>query len=88
MLTWIMNRLRGCAHSRTTFPITMNRSKLSAPLVSSQTYVCCLGCGKEFLYDWVAMRRGEPLRSSAPRTGSALPLAGRLIGTDVRQRSY
>ena len=88
MVTWILNRLRGCAHKRTTFPISMNRSRLSVPPSVGETYVCCLGCGQEFLYDWATMRRGEPVRRKAPRTSTSFPLKRRLISTDVRQRSY
>ena len=44
-----------CSHSRTTFPITRKRSAASA---INRTYVVCLDCGKEFDYDWKAMRMG------------------------------
>jgi hypothetical protein len=42
-----------CGHSRTTFPLTLKRSR--AP------YVVCLTCGKEFEYNWNLMRRGAEL---------------------------
>jgi hypothetical protein len=38
--------LRGCAHRRTTFPITLQ----------SETYIACLECGRHLPYDWTAMR--------------------------------
>jgi len=49
--------LSGCAHRRTTFPLTPRR-KLD------HTYVVCLNCGTEFEYDWKAMRMGAPVRPS------------------------
>jgi hypothetical protein len=42
-----------CAHQRTTFPITPR---------GSGTYVCCLDCGREFNYDWDAMRVTGPCK--------------------------
>lgn len=42
--------LCGCAHRRTTFPITLRGSP------QSETYVACLDCGRHFAYDWKAMR--------------------------------
>lgn len=88
MLKWMLNRLRGCAHKRTTFPITMNRARSSAPLVPGEAYVCCLDCGQEFPYDWATMRRGEPFRREPQRASAAYPLPRRVISTDVRQHSY
>ncbi|MGA2131778.1 MAG: hypothetical protein ABSH50_05755 [Bryobacteraceae bacterium] len=46
----------GCAHRRTTFPLTSSRA-------SDRTYVACLDCGMEFEYDWKAMRRGAQVRA-------------------------
>jgi hypothetical protein len=84
MIQSIFNSLFGCSHQRTTFPITPGRKPgqenagLSAPVSArTATYVACLDCGKEFAYDWKAMRIGEPL--SAP----AVPLAAHEIARDV-----
>jgi len=30
-----------------------------SPTAANRTYVVCLDCGKEFAYDWKAMRVGE-----------------------------
>lgn len=48
----MMNRflawLFACKHERTTLPLTKGRL----------TYVCCLECGAEKLYDWKQMKEG------------------------------
>ena len=55
----------GCAHQRTTFPLTPPRrvgGHASAPCATRHgTYVVCLDCGKEFDYDWDEMRVGAPV---------------------------
>lgn len=47
----IMRLLFGCAHERTTFPITTRNQATGA-----RTYIVCLDCGREFEYDWQTMR--------------------------------
>ncbi len=54
MLETVFNAVFGCWHRRTTFPQTAGRGV-------ARTYVVCLDCGKEFAYDWVSMRVGEPI---------------------------
>jgi hypothetical protein len=69
MLHSMMNVLFGCGHQRTTFPITPRR-RYTGPVTTSRggTYVTCLDCGKEFAYDWKAMRIGEQMTvPAAPR---------------------
>ena len=46
-----------CSHKHCTFPITA-RGKLRRSEAASVTgtYVVCLECGKEFPYDWQAMK--------------------------------
>jgi hypothetical protein len=61
MIQSILNAVFGCSHRRTTFPLTPGRS-------GSRTYVACLECGKEFAYDWAAMRVGEPVKAHLPVT--------------------
>ncbi len=56
MLQSILNALFGCAHQRTTFPLTTRRKN-----GASRTYVVCLDCGQEFAYNWAGMRIGEPV---------------------------
>ena len=50
--------LYGCAHHRTTFPITLRTSVSVEGRQSEQaeTYVVCLECGRHFAYDWTTMR--------------------------------
>lgn len=45
--------LFGCAHTKTTFPLTPK---------GRGTYVACCSCGKEFSYDFINMRRGEAIK--------------------------
>jgi hypothetical protein len=63
MLHSVMNALFRCGHARTTFPITPRRSYWGSSVSSSRngTYVACLDCGKEFVYDWKSMRIGEQM---------------------------
>lgn len=44
----IMQLLFGCAHERTTWPITLRVAR-------ARTYIVCLDCGREFEYNWKAM---------------------------------
>jgi len=65
MFASIIGSLFGCAHKRTTFPLTPGRS--ASGTTRSGTYVACLDCGKEFAYDWKTMQVGEQV-GAAPRT--------------------
>jgi hypothetical protein len=60
-LTGWANRLFGCAHRKTAFPVTLP-ARLGADgqiLTQAETYVVCLECGHHISYDWGAMRAGE-----------------------------
>lgn len=77
MLQTIVNAFFGCAHRRTTFPITPARRHSGAPgAMRHGTYVVCLDCGKEFGYDWQEMRLGHPVppRVTATATESYSPV--------------
>ena len=53
----VVDWLWGCAHRRTTFPMTPRAS--GGPEQSSSrsdTYIVCLECGRHFDYDWTTMR--------------------------------
>jgi len=68
MLQSLLNTLFGCAHSRTTFPMTPGRGNgaLSAKNAAHHgTYVVCLDCGREFAYDWRTMRVGQQIARPA-----------------------
>ena len=71
MLQSLIDTLFGCSHQRTTFPLTPTRRTAGAALSSTPrngTYVTCLDCGKEFAYDWKAMRVGNPYTVTSPST--------------------
>jgi hypothetical protein len=82
MLHSIFNSLFGCAHQRTTFPITPGKKAAgisAAGGLRNGTYVACLECGKEFAYDWKQMRIGEPMippALAAPEAKAQPMLAG------------
>lgn len=62
----------GCAHKRCSFPITTRGAKRRTPAASlTGTYVVCLDCGKEFPYDWKAMK---VVRSKDVRPEPASPV--------------
>jgi hypothetical protein len=70
MLQSLIDTLFGCSHQRTTFPLTPIRRN-GADFSGTQpngTYVTCLDCGKEFAYDWKAMRIGTPYKVTSPST--------------------
>jgi hypothetical protein len=73
MFQSLIDTLFGCSHQRITFPLTPARRNGSPTLLNQQrngTYVTCLDCGKEFAYDWKAMRVGQavPERVAAATT--------------------
>ena len=61
MIDSLANLVFRCPHRRLTRPIT----PVSKPgMPSGETYVVCLDCGKQFSYDWEAMRIGKPVAVS------------------------
>lgn len=52
----LIDALLGCSHNRTTFPFTIKTGQQSDSQRQSETYIVCLDCGKEFPYDWHAMK--------------------------------
>jgi len=72
MLHTFFESLFGCAHQRTTFPITRGRKSLGTH-AANRTYVVCLDCGKEFAYDWKSMRVGEAVQAP-PAAGAPVTL--------------
>ena len=65
MLNSVLESLFGCSHRATTFPLTPTRNMAGRSAVSignrHGAYVVCLNCGREFGYDWHAMRMGDPI---------------------------
>jgi hypothetical protein len=64
MLQSFIETLFGCSHQRTTFPLTPTHRNAGP----ARTYVTCLDCGKEFAYDWKAMRIGSAYAVNSPST--------------------
>jgi hypothetical protein len=81
MLDSLLNILFGCAHRKTTFPLTPSRNS-RAVAGKRAPYVVCLKCGSEFAYDWREMRVGRALSTSepSPAPGRFLRLAKWLSG--------
>jgi hypothetical protein len=61
MLTSLFDSIFGCAHNRTTFPLTPSRNAKRSEGARRGTYIACLDCGKEFDYNWKDMRIGNPV---------------------------
>jgi hypothetical protein len=57
-LVGLADWLNGCAHRKTTFPITLRPSVSvdGEQSAQSDTYIVCLQCGRHFAYDWTMMR--------------------------------
>lgn len=76
MLNSILERVFGCSHRTTTFPLTPARKVTGQPARAMGdrygTYVVCLDCGREFAYDWNAMRVGSPVTAGLLRPQSSI----------------
>ena len=71
MLKALLHGIFGCAHARTTFPLTLKAGPRTHHAEPTGVYVTCLDCGQEFNYDWAAMRRGKAVQASrAVETGT------------------
>jgi hypothetical protein len=69
MLSKVFDAMFGCWHSHCSFPITVRASsRRSGAAARTGTYVVCLDCGKEFSYDWQAMKVVEPRRKETARS--------------------
>lgn len=51
----------GCAHRRTSLPVTLwtGLSLEGCQSTQSETYIVCLECGRHIPYDWSTMRAGS-----------------------------
>jgi hypothetical protein len=62
----MIDYLFGCAHKNYSFPITAKRGKQRSEAADvTGTYIVCLDCGREFPYDWRAMKVVEIPRKKA-----------------------
>ncbi|MGH9524123.1 MAG: hypothetical protein ACRD3E_16495 [Terriglobales bacterium] len=69
-MTRILDYLFGCWHKNYSFPITAKSGKSRNEAASvTGTYVVCLDCGKEFPYDWRAMKVVSMPRKAAATLG-------------------
>jgi len=62
MLQSFLNKMLGCSHNRTTFPLTPSRKNgvsQGPGAMRNGTYIVCLDCGREFAYNWSEMRIGQ-----------------------------
>jgi hypothetical protein len=56
MLANVLDVLFGCSHKNYSFPRTVRHGARSPAAAVTGTYVVCLDCGREFPYDWKAMK--------------------------------
>jgi len=69
MFSKVLDAMFGCRHSHYSFPITIRAAaRRTGAAVRSGTYVVCLDCGKEFSYDWHAMKVVGPQRNGSARS--------------------
>lgn len=76
----LLDVLFGCSHKNFSFPITKKPGQRhSEAALLTGTYVACLGCGKEFPYDWREMKviEGNPKKVKALAAKAAESFAGK-----------
>lgn len=84
MLQTILNSFFGCAHTRTTFPLTPSRRGAQFTGSASRNngaYVVCLDCGKEFAYDWQQMRVGRAVEPATLAEPASVRAPARVTAT-------
>jgi hypothetical protein len=64
VLSGFLNAMFGCTHKNYSFPFTPKDRHSCSAAGTTGTYVVCLGCGKEFPYDW---REMKVVASDAPQ---------------------
>jgi hypothetical protein len=68
MLSKLFDTVFGCWHSHYSFPMTVRAgSPRNGAGARAGTYVVCLDCGKEFPYDWQAMKVVDPRQQESAR---------------------
>jgi len=64
----LFDMLFGCTHANYSFPITAKGAHRNVAAASpTGTYVVCLDCGKEFAYDWEAMKVVNSVPDAMPQ---------------------
>ena len=61
----LFDTLFRCSHKKTTFPMTRTRGNKSLE-TDKRTYIVCVDCGKEILYNWQEMRVADPGEAKIP----------------------
>lgn len=74
MFRSLLSMVFGCAHSRTTFPMTVSRPQ-GADDKAGRTYVACLDCGEELAYNWQKMQLEGRYRESSRTRPSVVSIA-------------
>ena len=69
----IFERVFGCSHKKTTFPISRTKTTAAQRGAPKNAYVVCLECGAEFDYDWQAMKIGRPAAANLLNISSLTP---------------
>ena len=70
MIANFLDMFFGCWHKNYSFPITVKAGQRRSEAASATgTYIVCLDCGKEFAYDWRAMK----VVANAPSVPSQIP---------------
>jgi len=68
MMFNLFDMLFGCTHANYSFPITAKGTHRNiAAAILTGTYVVCLDCGKEFAYDWEAMKVVSSVPDAMPQ---------------------
>jgi hypothetical protein len=64
-LAGLADWMYGCAHRRTSFPITLRTSAggNGQDSAQSETYIVCLDCGRHFVHGILLPARGEKKRA-------------------------
>ena len=82
MIRNMLDVLFGCWHKNYSFPITAKGSlRRSEAAGVTGTYIVCLDCGKEFPYDWRAMKVVAMPRKRAAAAGIGEAAEGTLART-------
>ncbi len=66
----LWDSLFGCAHRRTSFPITLHKNGPGGKRLGEEkeTYTVCLECGEKFPYSWEQMKM---VRKSSEKPATA-----------------
>jgi hypothetical protein len=73
MMANLLDMFFGCWHKNYSFPITVKSGQRRSGAASATgTYIVCLDCGREFPYDWKAMKVVSGSAEGAGRLADAV----------------